>query len=132
MSIFVYYLRRRFSQNMRFLQNHKDNYGASCKLKNSTSIEQIFCQLQKALLLKMFQAFPKNKTFSWLHHLFILKNPKICMKFYKSSISCFWEKVVLINWLTGWQWCFHKTPFLPTDKVPIISITQLIDMSNVV
>ena len=45
---------------MRFLQNHKDNYDASCKPKNSTSMEQIFCQLQKALLLRMFQAFSQK------------------------------------------------------------------------
>ena len=27
----------------------------------------------------------------------LLKKPKICMKFHKNSISCFLEKVVLIN-----------------------------------
>ena len=58
-----------------------------------------------------FKLFPKNKIFSWLYHFFVLKKPKICMKFHKNSISCFLEKVVLINWLTGWQWCFHKQGF---------------------
>ena len=49
--------------------------------------------------------------FSWRYHFFILKKPKICMKFCKNYVSCFWEKVVLINGLTGWQRCFHKQGF---------------------
>ena len=55
--------------------------------------------------------------FSWLYHFFILKKPKICIKFHKNSISCFLEKVVLINWLTGWQWCFHKASFCLKTRV---------------
>ena len=43
---------------MRFLQNHKDNYGASCKPENGMKqMQQIFYQLQKAPLLRIFQAF---------------------------------------------------------------------------
>ena len=34
---FLYITRERFSQNMRFLQNHTDNYSGLCKPKNSTS-----------------------------------------------------------------------------------------------
>ena len=38
--------------------NHKDNYGVSCKPENGIEqMEQIFCQLQKALLLRIFQGF---------------------------------------------------------------------------
>ena len=48
---------------MRFLQNHKNNYGPSCKPKNSTLMKQLFCQLQKALLLRMFQTFSKIRFF---------------------------------------------------------------------
>ena len=94
-------------------------------------MEQLL-ELQKALLLRIFQHFPQNKIFSWLYQFFVIKKPKICMKFHKDSISCFWEKVILINWLIGWQWCFHQTPFLPKGKGPTISTNQLIDMSNVV
>ena len=42
---------------MWFLQKHKDNYGTSRKPKNSTLMEQIFCQLQKTLVLRIFQGF---------------------------------------------------------------------------
>ena len=45
---------------MRFLQNHKDSYGASGKPKTNTTMEQTFWQLQKALLLRMFQAFSRK------------------------------------------------------------------------
>ena len=37
MRTFWYITWERFSQNMRFLQNHKDDYGGSSKRKNSTS-----------------------------------------------------------------------------------------------
>ena len=101
-SSFAYNFRRWFSQNMRFLQNHKANYGASCKSKNSTPMGKTFCQLQKPYFLKLFL---KNKVFSWRYHFFILMKPKMCMKFHKNSFSYFWEKVM------GWQWCFSKAPF---------------------
>ena len=55
--------------------------------------------------------FPKIRIFPGCITFFIIKEPKISMKCHKNSISCFLEKVVLINWLTGWQWCFHKIPF---------------------
>ena len=46
---------------MQSLQNHKDNYGAaSCKPENSAPVKQISCQLQKALLLRIFQAFSQE------------------------------------------------------------------------
>ena len=61
--------------------------------------------------------FRKSKNFSRLYHFFILKKPKICMKFHKNFISCFLEKLVLINWMTDWQWCFHKTPFCLKTRV---------------
>ena len=107
---FPTYLRRRFSQNIRFLQNHKDNYSASCKPKYSTSMEQSFCQLQKVILVTMFEAFSPKLAF-FLHHFFILKKPETCMRYDKNSVSCFWEKVVLINWLNAWQWRFQKAFF---------------------
>ena len=91
-------------ENMRPLQNHKYNYAASCTPKTSTSMEQLFCQLQKALFLRIFQAF------SWLYPFFILKKPKIYMKFHKNSISCFWEKVALTNWMNG-NGAFIRPPF---------------------
>ena len=50
-------LRKRFLQNMWFLRNHKDNYGALYKPKYSTSKEYFFLQLQKTLHLRIFQAF---------------------------------------------------------------------------
>ena len=50
-------LRKRFLQNMRFLRNHKDNYGALCKPKYGTPKEYFFLQLQKILHLRIFQAF---------------------------------------------------------------------------
>ena len=100
-----------------FWQNHKDNYSASCKPKNSTSMKQIFCQLQNVLLLRCFRLFSENKIFSWLRYFSILKKLKICLKFHKNYISCFWEKVVLINWLTTWQWCFHMTLFCLKTRV---------------
>ena len=63
-SIIVYNLRKIFSPKMRFLQNHKNNYGpASCKPENSTLMKQIFCQLQKALLSRIFQAFSQKHNF---------------------------------------------------------------------
>ena len=51
-------------------------------------MEQLL-ELQKALLLRIFQHFPQNKIFSWLYQFFVIKKPKICMKFHKDSISCF-------------------------------------------
>ena len=93
-----------------FWQNHKDNYSASCKPKNSTSMEQSFCQLQKVILVTMFEAFSPKLAF-FLHNFFILKKPETCMRFDKNSVSCFWEKVVLINWLNAWQWRFQKAFF---------------------
>ena len=82
-------------ENMRPSQNYKDNYAASCKPKTSTSTEQLFCELQRASFLRIFQAF------SWRYHFFILKKPKIYVRFHKNSISCFWEKAALTNWLSG-------------------------------
>ena len=112
--IFVYNLRKRFFQNMQFLQNHKGNYGASCKPKNSTSMEQFFCRIQKACFKDISGFFAKNNIFSWLSHL---KKPNIYMKFHKNSISCFWEKVVLTTWLTDWKSCLHKTPLCLKTRV---------------
>ena len=61
-SIFVYNLRKRFFQNMRFLQNHKDNYGASCKPENNTSMEQFFAN-SKSSALKDITGFFSNTRF---------------------------------------------------------------------
>ena len=97
-------------ENMRLSENHKDNYAASYKPKSSTSMEQLLCQLQNTLFLKMFQAF------SCLYHFLILKKPKIYMKFHKNSISCFWEKVALSNWLSV-SGAFIRPPFLLKTRV---------------
>ena len=100
---------RDFSKNL--LKNHEDKDGASHKPQNSTSMEQIFCQFQKAITFKDISSFFPTLFFSWQYHIFILKKPKICMKFHKNSVNCFWEKVPLINWLTDLQWRFHKQGF---------------------
>ena len=63
---------------MRFLQNHKDNYGASCKPENGMKqMQQIFYQLQKAPLLRIFQAFSqKSDIFPGCITFFSLRNQK--------------------------------------------------------
>ena len=86
---------------MRFLQNHKDNYGAaSCKPENSTLMKQIFCQLQKALFLKIFQAFPQKYNFflnllelsefeaEWYFHMYKVCQPiKGTNHFHKFTVA---------------------------------------------
>ena len=105
-SIFIYNLRKWFFLNVWFLENYKENYGASFKAKNSTSFE-IFYKLQKALLLKIVEAY----FFPWLCHYFILKTPKLYMKSHKNIFSCFWKKWFWLNWMTSWQCCFRRTSF---------------------
>ena len=63
-SIFVYNLRKIFFQTIRFLQNHKDNYGAaSCKPENSTP-KTNFLPTQKSPTFKdIFQAFSQKQDF---------------------------------------------------------------------
>ena len=129
---FSYITWERFSQNMSFLQNHKD-YGGSCKPKNSTLQGFPYWGVppHQGKICSSPPPIPTNKNYP--HKILIpprlppttkyqiktalLKKPKICMKFHKNSISCFLEKVVLINWLTGWQRCFHKTPFFLKTRV---------------
>ena len=52
-------------------------------LENPASMDQIFCQLKKVLLLRKFQAFPPKK------HFFpgCINLYEICMKFHKYFIS---------------------------------------------
>ena len=52
-------------------------------LENPASMDQIFCQLKKVLLLRKFQAFPSKK------HFFpgCINLYEICMKFHKYFIS---------------------------------------------
>ena len=76
-----------------------------------------FFNSKKPYFQGYFRLFPKSKNFSRLYHFFIIKKQTTCTKFHKISISCFLEKVVLINWLTGWQWCFHKNPFCLKTRV---------------
>ena len=102
---------------VKFFQNHKGNYGALCKPKNCTSMQQFFSDSKKPDFIDISCFSPINKIFSWLYHFFILKKSKIYMKFHKNSINCFWEKLVLTTWLTGWQWCFHKTHLCLKTKV---------------
>ena len=52
---------------------------------------------KKADFKRYFRLFPQNKNFSWMYHFFILKKPKFCMKFHKSSITSFLEKAYLSN-----------------------------------
>ena len=54
---FFYNLSRRFSQNIQLLQNHKDNYGASCKPKNDAPMEQIFLPTPKSPTFKDISGF---------------------------------------------------------------------------
>ena len=61
-SIFVYNLSRRFSQNIQLLQNHKDNYGASCKPKNDAPMEQIFLPTPKSPTFKDISGFFLKKA----------------------------------------------------------------------
>ena len=72
------------------MQNHRDNYGASRKPKNSTLMEQVFCQLRKILPLMDFRDFPQNKSFFCLCH-FSIRKSKLYMKLHKNVISCFCE-----------------------------------------
>ena len=113
-SVFVYNLRKGVFLILWFLQIHKDNYGTSCKAKNSISLE-IFYKLQKELLLGYFKVFLQNNFFSRLCHYFILKTPKLYMKFHKNPFSCFWKNWF---WLTDWladNGSFIR-PFLPKNK----------------
>ena len=97
---------------MRFLQNHKENYGALCKSKTSTSLEQIFCQLQKALLLyiqtffDISDFFPKSFFLGGTTFLFI-RNQKFVWNFIK-ILSAFFEKkwFRLTDWLAVVLWVF--------------------------
>ena len=83
----------------------------------------IFFSSKHPTFKEYFRLFPQNKFFFWLCYCFIHKKPKPDMGFHEIPIRCFWEKVVLANWLTGWQWCFHETPFPFYDKDSTISIT---------
>ena len=92
---------------MRFLQNHKENYGALCKSKTSTSLEQIFCQLQKALLLyiqtffDISDFFPKWFFLGGTTFLFI-RNQKFVWNFIKILSAIFEKKWFrLTDWLAG-------------------------------
>ena len=76
-----------------------------------------FLPTQKSPTFKdMAYFFPKIRFFPGFIQKF-LQNQKFFMKFHKNTISCFLEKVVLINWLTDWQWCFHKTPFCLKTRI---------------
>ena len=114
--IFVYNLRKRFFQNMQFLQNHKGNYGASCKPKNSTSMEQFFLPNPKSLLLKIFLVF-LPKIISFLDCL-ILRNQTFIWNFIKTLSAVFEKKWYwLPDWLTDWKSCLHKTPLCLKTRV---------------
>ena len=64
-------------------------------LENPASMDQIFCQLKKVLLLRKFQAFPPKK------HFFpgCINLCEICMKFHILSAIFFKKKWI---WLTDW------------------------------
>ena len=46
-----------------------------------------------------------------------LRNQKFTWNFTKTLSAVFLETVILINWLTGWEWYFHKTPFCLKTRV---------------
>ena len=71
---------------MWFLQNHKGNYGTSRKPKNSTLMEQIFCQLQKIPALRIFHGFSAREIFFLAVSLFHSQETKIL---YEISEKCY-------------------------------------------
>ena len=58
---FSYITWERFSQNMQFLQNHKDNYGGSCKPKKSTSQDIPYWGVSPSTSRKFSHSCPPRK-----------------------------------------------------------------------
>ena len=100
-SILAYKLRKRFSLDMQFSQNHRANYGASFKALKVMLLPlkyQIFCFLSKFVLFTQASRKQIHISKIWLCHflVYIAKHPHA--KNEEHPLSRSWEK-----WVTDRQ-----------------------------
>ena len=92
-----------------------------CRMIKTTTVHHVnpkiahqwsnFLPTLKILFLKIFMDFSTKITFflGCITFLF-LRNQNYVRNLIKILSAVFWEIFVLTTWLTGWHWCFHKTP----------------------